>query len=383
MQEKIVMPYAPILAESTRSIGYSFEAAVADIIDNSISASATEVRICFSSRDPQWLCIEDNGWGMTPVELENAMRYGSQSSTDVRRKDDLGRFGLGLKMASLSQCRKVTVMTKKDDVTCAACWDLDYIIQQKNWSLQFYSEEELEDMPGYLYLKLKDSGTVVTWERFDRLKQGAAQITKAVRFVGKRYKEWREMLANARGNLLSPEEIKGLLGEMYYLKNYLAPLYGIEKAALSWTGPRRLPQDFILDDTWHEVKTISSGKSEVSISSIEQLDSVRTGELVILRADKTSIANTNAVNLNSLYKDLMTLIASDHEKEIFSNMLLRYGYYPRAEYESEEYTFEIKGMQRYVVNTDFPCIRRADLPASVTEAKYALSVAAIEPYTKE
>lgn len=179
MQEKIVMPYAPILVESTRSIGYSFEAAVADIIDNSISASATEVRICFSSRDPQWLCIEDNGWGMNPVELENAMRYGSQSSTDVRRKDDLGRFGLGLKMASLSQCRKVTVMTKKDDVTCAACWDLDYIIQQKNWSLQFYSEEELEDMPRYLYLKLKDSGTVVTWERFDRLKQGAAQITKA------------------------------------------------------------------------------------------------------------------------------------------------------------------------------------------------------------
>ena len=116
---------------------------------------------------------------MTPVELENAMRYGSQSSTDVRRKDDLGRFGLGLKMASLSQCRKVTVMTKKDGVTCAACWDLDYIIQQKNWSLQFYSEEELEDMLGYLYLKLKDSGTVVTWERFDRLKQGAAQITKA------------------------------------------------------------------------------------------------------------------------------------------------------------------------------------------------------------
>lgn len=179
MQEKIVMPYAPILVESTRSIGYSFDAAVADIIDNSISASATEVRICFSSRDPQWLCIEDNGWGMTPVELENAMQYGSQSSTDVRRKDDLGRFGLGLKMASLSQCRKVTVMTKKDGVTCAACWDLDYIIQQKNWSLQFYSEEELEDMPRYLYLKLKDSGTVVTWERFDRLKQGASQITKA------------------------------------------------------------------------------------------------------------------------------------------------------------------------------------------------------------
>lgn len=179
MQEKIVVPYAPILVESTRSIGYSFEAAVADIIDNSISASANEVRICFSSREPQRLCIEDNGWGMTPEELENAMRYGSQSSTEVRRKDDLGRFGLGLKMASLSQCRRVTVLTKKDGVTCAACWDLDYIIHQGNWSLQFFAEKELEDIPGYLYLKLKDSGTVVTWEQFDRLKQGSSQVQKA------------------------------------------------------------------------------------------------------------------------------------------------------------------------------------------------------------
>lgn len=179
MEEKIVVPYAPILVESTRSIGYSFEAAVADIIDNSISALATEVRICFSSRDPQWLCIEDDGWGMTPEELENAMRYGSQSPADVRRKDDLGRFGLGLKMASLSQCRRVTVLTKKAGVICAARWDLDYIIQQRNWSLQLFAENELEDTPGYLYLKLKDSGTVVIWEQFDRLKQGAAQVQKA------------------------------------------------------------------------------------------------------------------------------------------------------------------------------------------------------------
>ena len=74
MEERIVMPYAPILVESTRSIGYSFEAAVADIIDNSISAAATEVRVCFSSKDPQWLCIEDDGWGMTPEELENAIQ---------------------------------------------------------------------------------------------------------------------------------------------------------------------------------------------------------------------------------------------------------------------------------------------------------------------
>lgn len=179
MEEKIVVPYAPMLVESTRSIGYSFEAAVADIIDNSISAAATEVRVCFMSHDPQWLCIEDDGWGMTAEELENAMRYGSQSSQDIRRKDDLGRFGLGLKMASLSQCRKVTVLTKKDNKFCAACWDLDYIIQQGNWALKFYSENEIKDMHGYSWLDAHNTGTVVIWEQFDRLRQGSAKVQKA------------------------------------------------------------------------------------------------------------------------------------------------------------------------------------------------------------
>lgn len=70
MKDKIIVPYAPVLVESTRSIGYSFETAVADIIDNSISAGATDIRVCFMSKDPQWLCIEDNGYGMTESELE-------------------------------------------------------------------------------------------------------------------------------------------------------------------------------------------------------------------------------------------------------------------------------------------------------------------------
>lgn len=172
---------------------------------------------------------------------------------------------------------------------------------------------------------------------------------KAVRFVGKRYKEWREMLANARGDLLSPEEIKGLLGEMFFLHDFLMPLYGAAKAALSWTGPRKLPQDFIVDDTWYEVKTVSSARNIVNISSVEQLDSTKTGELIVIRADKTSLTNTNAVNLNVLYRKLLSAILGDDEKEVFANLLLRYGYYPRPEYESEEYTFEIESQERYDV----------------------------------
>lgn len=206
---------------------------------------------------------------------------------------------------------------------------------------------------------------------------------KATRFVGKRYTEWREMLANARGNLLSPEEIKGLLGEMYFLKVYLSEKYGAERAALSWTGPRKISQDFVIDDTWYEIKTISSSRDEVVISSIAQLDCGNAGELVVIKADKTSVTNTNAVNLNKLYNELIEGLTRDDAKERFTNLLLRYGYYPRPEYEDEEYTFEIKRVIRYSVTPEFPCIRRSNIPESVAEAKYTLSLPAIEPYRKK
>ena len=206
---------------------------------------------------------------------------------------------------------------------------------------------------------------------------------KATRFIGKRYNEWREMLANARGSLLSPSEIKGLLGEMYFLKDFLCAKYGAEKATLSWTGPKRLPQDYIIEDTWFEVKTVSSSRTEVGVSSIEQLDCTKTGELVVVRADKTSVTNTDAVNLNMLYKELLSMLPNDDSREQFSTMLLRFGYYPRPEYEDEEYTFEVKATARYAVSADFPCLRRANLPESVTEAKYSLSLTTIDSFRKE
>jgi hypothetical protein len=170
---------------------------------------------------------------------------------------------------------------------------------------------------------------------------------------------------------------------MYFLKDFLCAKYGAEKAALSWTGPKRLPQDYIIEDTWFEVKTVSSSRTEVGISSVEQLDCTKTGELVVVRADKTSVTNTDAVNLNMLYKELLSMLPNDDSREQFSTMLLRFGYYPRPEYEDEEYTFEVKATARYSVSADFPCLRRANLPESVTEAKYSLSLTTIDSFRKE
>lgn len=206
---------------------------------------------------------------------------------------------------------------------------------------------------------------------------------KAAGFIAKRYNEWREMLANARGNLLSVSEAKGLLGEMYFLQKYLALTYGIDKAALSWTGPMKLHQDFIIDDTWFEVKTVSSTRSEVLVSSIEQLDCENPGELVVIRADRTSTTNENRITLNIVYNQLLAMIVDDSVKSEFSNMLFRFGYFPRPEYDTAEYTYEIKDVQRYSVDLSFPCMRRNSIPESITDADYSLSLPSIASYRKE
>lgn len=178
MKAEKLIPFAPILIESTRSIGYSFETALADIIDNSIAKKATEINIYFSSNDPQYVAVLDDGTGMSENELLNAMRFGSKSSLDVRDKDDLGRFGLGLKTASLSQCRKLTVISKQNGNTHAACWDLDYVIEKGDWSLQWLNQQEIRSLPHSEYLNTVESGTIVIWESFDRIDASAADRRK-------------------------------------------------------------------------------------------------------------------------------------------------------------------------------------------------------------
>lgn len=161
-------PRASSLTESMRDIGYSLETAVADIIDNSIAAQASEVsiRFDFESTSPR-LCIIDNGRGMAREELIDAMRHGSKHPRTVRDADDLGRFGLGLKTASFSQCRRLTVVTSQKKKLEAATWDLDAVSDADEWTLGILEPKEIAALP---YIdELGATGTMVLWEKLDRL----------------------------------------------------------------------------------------------------------------------------------------------------------------------------------------------------------------------
>jgi hypothetical protein len=165
-------PYAPILMESTRAIGYSLESAISDIIDNSISAQATLITIKFFPIGQPYISILDNGNGMSSKELNIAMQYGSKNPNEKRDTNDLGRFGLGLKTASLSQCRTLTVISLKDGKLSGRRWNLDYVIKTGKWSLILIDKDEMGEMPLFNELIKCGKGTLVIWQNLDRLSAG-------------------------------------------------------------------------------------------------------------------------------------------------------------------------------------------------------------------
>jgi hypothetical protein len=171
MGDKIVNPSVSNFIKSLRDIGYTFEIAVADVLDNSITASSSNIRI-YTVAEPNLIFgMLDDGTGMSDKELVEAMRLATKDPDVERKKNDLGRFGLGLKTASFSQCKKLTVLSKKDGVISTGQWDLDYLIVKDKWLLKRPSIEEISNMPLIDELKSQDHGTLVIWEYLDRYEQ--------------------------------------------------------------------------------------------------------------------------------------------------------------------------------------------------------------------
>jgi len=168
MQELRAAPRASALIEAMRDIGYSLETALADIVDNSITAEADSIDILFDAGSERTaVAVIDDGQGMSSDELLSAMRPGSMNPLEDRAESDLGRFGLGLKTASFSQCRRLTVVTRKGDSTSAACWDLDYVAKTDDWVIQIPDYDEISALP--FIDRLGSTGTLVLWENMDRL----------------------------------------------------------------------------------------------------------------------------------------------------------------------------------------------------------------------
>lgn len=212
-----IRPILSVFLFSLRDIGYSFETALADLVDNSISANAENIKI-FALPSANKLVIFDDGNGMSDAMLLEAMRLGTHK--DTRAKNDLGRFGLGLKTASFSQCRKLTVFSKDSQTVSGYTWDLDVLSQENDWVLQKASGEELTvklgELSPQIYKEFSASkhASLVLWEKIDRYTE----------------EEFDEELKNARKHLsltfhryLSFPGFNGQLIKLYFNNTRIEP----------------------------------------------------------------------------------------------------------------------------------------------------------------
>jgi len=159
------------MMEALRGLGYSTAAALADIVDNSVSAGASEVRIDFAwdGADSR-ISILDDGQGMNDAELESAMRLGERSPLDERAMSDLGRFGMGLKTASFSQCRRLTVASvRAGGSQCCLRWDLDALAARPDEGWILFEGAAAGSERFLSPLERQSSGTLVLWEKLDRI----------------------------------------------------------------------------------------------------------------------------------------------------------------------------------------------------------------------
>jgi hypothetical protein len=174
-----LLPDPERIVNGLRDTGYNFNTAVADIVDNSIAAKATKINIDVVM-DPNMdvrVFFADNGCGMDLEGLKNAMKYGSKERAE---KNSLGKFGLGLKTASTAFCKRFSLVSRSasDNTLRKVQWDLDYIAQNGSWLLQFPvidpDEEEMLEV-----ISDGGSGTLVVWEKIDRLMKDYKTKTNA------------------------------------------------------------------------------------------------------------------------------------------------------------------------------------------------------------
>jgi hypothetical protein len=195
-------------------------------------------------------------------------------------------------------------------------------------------------------------------------------------FIVNRFNKWRGF-GNSVKKYLSESQIKGLLGELMFLKTSMVDKYGIDKAISGWTGPEPTKKDFSYDDVWYEVKTAS--KDTISISSTDQLKSDMPGLLIVYHLEKMS-PETEAISLNALVDEILEVIEIDENRLTFIMKLVQVGYYKEEYYDT--YVYQLTKRDVFEITEDFPLIDEKNLHPAIGNVKFDLILNMLEAYRR-
>lgn len=179
---------------------------------------------------------------------------------------------------------------------------------------------------------------------------------------------------------LSENEIVGLIGEIFFLKNVMAEKYGLSRALEAFIGTDKAHKDFEIDDTWYEIKTIHNGVRAVKISSIQQLDAPNPGMLEVITVDQSTPGTTGNITVNSIIKQFRESLNSKQLLD-FDEKLRKANYIADDRYDDYNYLFIRR--DEYNVSADFPRISSDALPVGVSKVCYEIDISAIQQFKVE
>ena len=208
--------------------------------------------------------------------------------------------------------------------------------------------------------------------------ENSSDEATALKKFWQRYEHWQNLFAAAKKDLLMPEQQRGLIGELLFLREQILDRQRpLTEAVEGWLGALKEHQDFFYGESWYEIKTVTEQTEKIRIPSLEQLSLERRGELVVYRLGNTagdfSSFSLECFTLNSLIKNLSTLL---HEKisaaQKFEALLFTAGYVRREEY--DEKIYRLIEVMRFVVDENFPRLSKKFLHPAIVEASYSLNL---------
>lgn len=261
-------------------------------------------------------------------------------------------------------------MFKPVKVTGTSAIDVTQYTKPEYNTIRFSLKDD--DMSGLFYKFCED--IIEQTKELKNEKDGYKAITT-------RFFQWKKMFVLSKNTFLTEPEIMGMIGEILFLRGPLAEEIGLSEALKSWSGQELTHKDFSCSDKWYEVKTISRGNTTVRISSLEQLDSDKNGELIVYSLEKMSPAY-NGISLNKLILETRQMFLSADDADTFLAKVSMQGYEYNNYY--DEFVFEVSGLTRYKVTDQFPKLTHANVPKEITKANYDLALAEIMSFsTKE
>ncbi len=237
-----------------------------------------------------------------------------------------------------------------------------------------------EDEKVALSFDLLDNSFDDLFYRFcaDILESTIESVSKnIIPFIVTRWYDWISLFKNPNDNLLSESEIKGLIGELYFLNEYMFKKYGYEKSLNSWMGPEMSHKDFEINKEWYEIKTINDNALSVKISSLEQLDSNIVGNLVIIKVEQNNQEVENTVSLNSYVNKIKGKLPSNLIY-LFEKKLLTVKYFYNTDY--NKYIYSIRSLSFYNVKDNFPKIKSDNLSRGIVKVSYEILLSEINEF---